>query len=133
MLQAAALSASSCSPPYRRHVEEHCRAARHDSVPLPYACPIDHYLSPKKLAASAFLHRERSFLSNPRTPAAALRNSTATVRFCAGAAAGAGAGASCSGPTFPAEVRLPARPSASQLVATLGQLPWKVSGVEYYY
>jgi len=48
------------------HIEEHCRAARHDTVPLPYACPIDHYLAPIKLASSPFLHRERTFLVRVR-------------------------------------------------------------------
>ena len=102
------------------HIEEHCRAARHDTVPLPYVCPIDHYLAPNKLEGSPFLHRERSFLRNPRTPTAALGNSTAAVRFCTDPAACAGA------PSRPNEVLLPARPSATRLREALGPLQqWK--------
>ena len=107
------------------HIEEHCRAARHDTVPLPYACPIDHYLAPNRLEGSPFLHRERTFLLNPRTPAAVLGNSTAAVRFCADPASCAAA------PSRPNEVMLPARPSAARLREALGPLQqqWKAHGL----
>ena len=69
------------------HIEEHCKAGDHSMLRLPYACPIDHWLAPEHVATSAFKTREKTFFDNPRTPSPQLRAATATVRFCASAAA----------------------------------------------
>ena len=55
---------------FTRHVHEACRAPDHPTLPLPYLCPIDHYLSPAALADSPFAHRERGFLEGKRTAGA---------------------------------------------------------------
>ena len=59
------------------HVHEGCRAPDHPTLPLPYNCSIDHYLDPVALDTSPFAHRERTFLTNPRTPRSVLAS---TVR-----------------------------------------------------
>ena len=67
------------------HVGKDCRADGHRAaLQMPYICPIDHYLFPRTLAESAFTHRERTFLDNPRTPQS-LKDDTVTVQLCRGA------------------------------------------------
>lgn len=95
------------------HVETHCRANDHPTLPLPYNCSIDHYLDPVALSTSPYAHRERSFLDNPRTPLALmLQTSSKRVRVCAAAE---GACAARAG-----EIVLPAAARVSQLRERLG-------------
>ena len=104
------------------HIEEDCKAGGHKKLTLPYVCPIDHYLDPPALEESKFLHRERSFFDNPRTPPA-LPASRVTVRVCANGG-GADAGAACELPSN--EVGVAALPSARQLRESLGKVRSKV-------
>ena len=75
------------------HLQENCRANDHPTIHLPYNCSIDHYLDPAALEISPYMHRERSFLSNPRTPRAMLQTSRAVVQV----GGGGGGGSSSSG------------------------------------
>jgi len=89
------------------HVKENCRAADHQTLPLPYVCPIDHYLFPRALATSPFAHRERTFLDNSRAA-----HINASVRLRVVPAAG-------SSPPFGART-LARGASERELVSTLG-------------
>ena len=62
------------------HLQENCRAHDHPTLRLPYNCSIDHYLDPVSLDKSPYAHRERSFLSNPRTPEALHTSAQVMVR-----------------------------------------------------
>jgi hypothetical protein len=77
---------------------------------LPYDCPIDHWLVPRRLKQLGWAHRERGFLQNSRVPAAVL-DSSADARKCT-----AGPGARSAG------CCLTTRTSASEavLLAELG-------------
>ena len=98
------------------HVEENCRAGDHHTLDLPYICPIDHYLSPGSLTTSRFAHRERTFLSNPRTPQS-VRDDVLRVRPCRHT--DASGRPDCDAAKGEAYVPLGARDV--QLVAALGQ------------
>ena len=75
---------------FPQHIGLNCKADDHQALSLPYNCSIDHYLDPAALGASAFKHRERSFLENPRTPS--LANAMTRVRVCGAPHAGEGSG-----------------------------------------
>jgi hypothetical protein len=87
---------------------------------------LDHYLDPVNLNTSPFLHRERSFLGNPRTPRDLLLHSTTRVRVAdaADAAATSASGAPDS------EIAIPAGLSISALRARHGALPAKLLRVD---
>ena len=99
---------------------------------LSYNCSLDHYLDPVNLNTSPFLHRERTFLGNPRTPRDLLLHSTTRVRVAdADADAATGAiGAPDSESAIPAEIVIPAGLSISALRARLGALPAKLLRVD---
>ncbi|KAL1518457.1 hypothetical protein AB1Y20_002749 [Prymnesium parvum] len=97
------------------HIEEECRAADHTELSLPYECVIDHFLDPVALAASPFLHRERTFLANPRTPLALRANLTRVVP-CAAAAC----------PRGEAQLSVAPRASLAQLARQLRAHPARV-------
>lgn len=93
------------------HIREGCRATDHPTLPLPYACPIDHYLFPRNLMRSPFGHRERGFLDNPR--AAHINASRrVTVVPCVLAVCGADSGT----------LSLPRGASEAELVRRLGSV-----------
>lgn len=102
------------------HIKDSCRAPDHPTLELPYNCSLDHYLEPLSLHASPFVHRERSFLANPRTPRDLLRHSRAHVRVCR-RGAGDAACAAAEG-----EVSLPAGLRIGELRAHLGSVSAKL-------
>ena len=112
-----------------KHVRHDCKAAGHATLQLPYACAIDHYLDPKVLSTSPYAVRERSFLSNPRTPRAVREGALRVVSACSQPQCAVGVAIGTrNGSTFGADttirldttVRLPhARPLASVLRAAL--------------
>ena len=92
------------------HIAEDCKASDHETLRVPYRCPIDHFLDPAKLLGSPYAHRERSFFANPRTPAA-IQRSTVAVTPCADPAG-------CSAPS--AVVTVPVGATIAQLRRRLG-------------
>jgi hypothetical protein len=63
----------------RGHIGRGCDAQ--SSLQLPYDCPVDHWLSPRRWLLLGWPHRERGFLENPRVPDEVLR-SRAHARLC---------------------------------------------------
>jgi hypothetical protein len=63
-------------------VNERCDAD--SSIQLPYDCPLDHWLDPRRWLELGWAHRERGFLQNSRVPAAVLDSSTDARRCTAG-------------------------------------------------
>ena len=116
------------------HIGDSCRAPDHPTLRLPHLCAIDHYLEPVVLAKSPFLHRERSFLDNPRTPKAQLMASSASIRVCNGGGRDGGRHPelpACDGLTLsPGEVALPAGLSIERLRAKLGSVEAKLMRVD---
>lgn len=123
------------------HLDVDCKAPDHPTIRLPSNCSLDHYLDPATLDASPYAHRERSFLTNPRTPTALLQASAKRVRVCttattggvaSGVAGGAGSAATgadgrCSSVSSKAlaryagggEVHLPPKPNIDALRTAL--------------
>ena len=107
------------------HVQTSCKASDHPTLQLPSNCSLDHYLDPPNLEKSPYKHRERSFLTNPRTPIHLLRASAVRVRVCAsGASSSAGEctrthSRSLLGFAGGGEVRLPPKPTIGQLRSQL--------------
>jgi hypothetical protein len=111
------------------HIGEQCRAPDHPTLQLPHLCAIDHYLEPLELDKSPYLHRERSFLDNPRAPTKALHATALKVRVCGGG--GGPSSVACENATATAgEYLLPARLRISQLRARLGGASAKLLKVD---
>ena len=100
------------------HVKEGCRAVDHPTLPLPYVCPIDHYLFPRTLMNSPFAHRERTFLDNPRAAHINLSARARVVPCSVGCSDGRANWAAESSQPIP----LRRGASEGELVARLGEL-----------